>query len=91
MRPARAERGRIASLTTDDVDQIEPEGVSEVETVFDRTRFARFIAIRNPRPDESVARYVARLRRRPRELCPELAHQRRHHLDELRDALRRVG
>jgi hypothetical protein len=92
VRSAIAECRRHAPLTTDDVDEIDPDGAEgEVETVLDRARFVRSIAVKAPRPDESVARYVARLRRRPRELAPELAHHRRRHLDELRDALTRVG
>jgi hypothetical protein len=92
VRAAIAECRRRASRTTDDVDAIVPDGGSrDVETVFDRARFVRTLAARPPRPDESVARYIARLRRRPRDLSPELAHHRRQQLDDLRDALTRAG
>jgi hypothetical protein len=92
VRAALSECRRHAALTADDVDDVVAPGPPrDAETVLDQMRFARSIARRAPRPDESVAHYVARLRRRPRELPPELAHQRRPHLDELRDALTRVA
>ncbi len=92
VRAAIAECRRRASRTGDDVDAIVPDGASrEFETVLDQARFVRSLVLRAPRPDESVAHYIARMRRRPRDLSPELAHHRRQQLDELRDALTRAG
>jgi hypothetical protein len=92
VRAAIAECRRRASRTGDDVDAIVPDdGPREFETVLDQARFARSLALRAPRAEESVAHYIARVRRRPRELSPELAHHRRQQLDDLRDALTRAG
>ncbi len=92
VRRAVSECRRHAALSADDVDEVVAPGATrDAETFVDHVRFARSMARQEPRPDESVARYVARLRRRRGELTPELAHHRRRHLDELRDALTRVG
>lgn len=92
VRATVAECRRRAACSSDDVDAIVPGAApGDVETLFDQAGFIRSLAQRPPRPGESVAQYIARVRRRPRDLCPELAHHRRRQLDELRDAFTRVG
>jgi len=91
VRAAIAECRRGAVHSSDDVDcVVAGAGPRDVESVLDEVRFVRSVVARSPGRGESVAAYVARMRRRPRQLPRELAHYRRQHLDELRDALTHV-
>jgi hypothetical protein len=96
MRLLARERRHGTERADDDIDSVVPHQVEsfDIETAMDQRSIARSLAAQAPMRSESVAQYVARVRtpgKRTRELEPELAHQRRPVLDQVRDAFARIA